>query len=75
MVIEMVDETELLLAGYLVQQKAGSKAVAMVISMAVLMVAWRDVAWVDWRVEQSDRRMENRLVVVKVDWTDMPMAE
>jgi len=41
MVIEMVDETELLLAGYLVQQKAGLKAVAMVISMAVLMVAWR----------------------------------
>ena len=71
----MVDETELLLAGHLVQQKAGSKAVAMVTSMTVLMVAWRAVAWVDWRVEQSDRRMENRLVVVKVDWTDMPMAE
>jgi len=43
--------------------------------MAVLMVAWRDAAWVDWRVEQSDRRMENRLVDVKVDWTGMPMAE
>jgi hypothetical protein len=44
MVIEMVDETELLLAGYLVQQKAGSKVVAMVTSMAVMMVAWRVVA-------------------------------
>ena len=40
-----------------------------------MMVAWRAVTWVDWRVAQSDRRMENRLVVEMVGWTDMPMAE